>query len=128
VTTPKVLIIGLDAASIDFILASLPSLPNLTRLIASGSLRRLRSTTSELLPAACWSTLYRRAAGRARRLLPPAVERGGNAASKISHWLYWEPFWCKLERRGVRVVTLDVPMSWPSRLTRGLEVTDSCCT
>ena len=57
-TTPKVLIIGLDAASIDFILASLPSLPNLTRLIASGSLRRLRSTTSELLPAACWSTLY----------------------------------------------------------------------
>jgi hypothetical protein len=31
VTSPKVLIIGLDAASIDFILASLPSLPNLKR-------------------------------------------------------------------------------------------------
>src|SRR4030095_14088523 len=43
---------------------------------------------------------------------------------QISDWMYCEPFWCELERRGVRVVTLDVPMSWPSRLTRGLEVTD----
>jgi predicted AlkP superfamily phosphohydrolase/phosphomutase len=125
VTSPKVLIIGLDAASIDFILASLPSLPNLKRLVESGSLRRLRSTTSELLPAACWPTLY---SG-----VPPGVHgvyyhlQWDSAAMRlrqISDWLYCEPFWCELERRGLRVVTLDVPMSWPSRLTRGLEVTD----
>jgi predicted AlkP superfamily phosphohydrolase/phosphomutase len=125
VTTPKVLIIGLDAASIDFILPSLPSLPNLKRLIESGSLRRLRSTTSELLPAACWPTLYTG--------VPPGVhgvyyhlqwDAAAMRLRQISDWLYCEPFWCELERRGLRVVTLDVPMSWPSRLTRGLEVTD----
>jgi predicted AlkP superfamily phosphohydrolase/phosphomutase len=125
VTTPKVLIIGLDAASIDFILASLSSLPNLKRLIESGSLRHLRSTTSELLPAACWPTLYTG--------VPPGVhgvyyhlqwDAAAMRLRQISDWLYCEPFWCELERRGVRVVTLDVPMSWPSRLTRGLEVTD----
>jgi hypothetical protein len=39
----NVLMIGLDAASIDFILASLPSLPSLKRLIDSGSLRPRRA-------------------------------------------------------------------------------------
>jgi predicted AlkP superfamily phosphohydrolase/phosphomutase len=123
--TSKVLMIGLDAASIDFILASLSSLPNLRRLLETGSLQRLRSRTSELLPAASWPTLY---SG-----VPPG-EHGvyyhlqwDSAAMRlrqISDWLYVEPFWVELERRGVRVVALDVPMSWPSRLTTGIEVTD----
>jgi predicted AlkP superfamily phosphohydrolase/phosphomutase len=121
----KVMMIGLDAASIDFILASLPSLPNLRRLVETGSLQRLRSRTSELLPAACWPTLY---SG-----VPPGVhgvyyhlqwDPAAMRLRQISDWLYCEPFWCELERRGIRVVTLDVPMSWPSRLTRGVEVTD----
>src|SRR5215475_6508073 len=122
---PKVMMIGLDAASIDFILASLPSLPNLRRVIETGVLRRLRSRTSELFPAASWPTLY---SG-----VPPG-EHGvyyhlqWDAAAmrlrQISDWLYVEPFWADLERRGLRVVALDVPMSWPSRLTAGFEVTD----
>ena len=123
--TSKVLMIGLDAASLGFIQASLPSLPNLRRAIESGILRRLRSRTSELFPAAVWPTLY---TGQ-----PPGAhgvfyhlqwDPGSMRLRQINDWLYCEPFWCELERRGRRVVVLDTPMSWPSRLSRGLEVTD----
>jgi len=122
---PKVMMIGLDAASIDFILASLPSLPNLRRVIETGVLRRLRSRTSELFPAASWPTLYTGVPPGEHGVYyhlqwDPAAMR----LRQISDWLYCEPFWCELERRGIRVVALDVPMSWPSRLTHGLEVTD----
>ena len=37
-------------------------------------------------------------------------------------WLYAEPFWYELERRGLRVAAVDVPMTFPSRLTRGIEI------
>lgn len=43
---------------------------------------------------------------------------------QVSDWFYCEPFWYELERRGRRVVALDVPMTWPSRLQQGMEVTD----
>src|SRR5262245_14709033 len=123
--SPKVLIVGIDAASIDFILSALPSLPNLRRALYTGVLRRLRSRTTELLPAASWPTLY---SG-----VPPGVhgiyyhlqwDPEAMRLRQISDWLYCEPFWQELERRGLRVVALDVPMSWPSRLTQGVEVTD----
>jgi predicted AlkP superfamily phosphohydrolase/phosphomutase len=123
--SPKVLIVGIDAASIDFILRALPSLPNLRRALDTGVLRRLRSRTTELLPAASWPTLY---SG-----VPPGVhgiyyhlqwDPEAMRLRQISDWLYCEPFWQELERRGLRVVALDVPMSWPSRLTQGVEVTD----
>ena len=123
--TSKVMMIGLDAASVDFILASLPSLPNLRRAIENGRLSRLRSRTSELLPAASWPTLYTG--------VPPGVhgvyypmqwDAAGMCLRHINGWLYAEPFWYELERQGCRVMALDVPMSWPSRLPRGLEVTD----
>ena len=108
---PKVMMIGLDAASLDFILASLPSLPNLRRALDTGVLQRLRSRTSELLPAASWPTLY---SG-----VPPGEhgvyyhlqwDPASMRLRQISDWLYCEPFWCELERRGLRVVTLDLDM------------------
>lgn len=123
--TSKVLMIGLDGASLDFIQASLPSLPNLRRAVESGMVQRLRSRTSELFPAAVWPTLY---TGQ-----PPGVhgayyhlqwDPASMRLRQINDWLYCEPFWCELERRGRRVLALDVPMSWPSRLSQGLEITD----
>lgn len=123
--TRKVMMIGLDAASLDFIRASLPSLPNLRRAVENGVLRRLRSQTSELLPAAVWPTLYTGS--------PPGVhgvyyhlqwDPAAMRLRQIDDWQYCEPFWYELERLGRRVVALDVPMSWPSRLSQGLEVTD----
>ena len=38
-------------------------------------------------------------------------------------WLPCEPFWYALERRGLDVIAVDVPMTCPSRLERGVEVT-----
>jgi predicted AlkP superfamily phosphohydrolase/phosphomutase len=121
----KVLMIGLDAASLDFIRSSLPSLPTLRRAIDTGVVRRLRSRTSELLPAAVWPTLYTGSPPGAHGVYyhlqwDPAAMR----LRQISDWYYCEPFWYELERLGHRVVAFDVPMSWPSRLSHGLEITD----
>jgi predicted AlkP superfamily phosphohydrolase/phosphomutase len=117
--------IGLDSASLDFIRASLPSLPNLRRAMETGLLRRLHSRTAELLHAAVWPTVYTGT--------PPGEhgvyyhlqwDPGSMRLRPINDWLYCEPFWYELERRGRRVVAFDVPMSWPSRLAQGLEITD----
>ena len=123
--TSKVMMIGLDGASVDFILASLPSLPNLRRAIDSGRLSRLRSRTTELLPAASWPTLYTGVPPGAHGIYYPMQWDAAEMRMRhVNGWLYAEPFWYELERRGCRVMALDVPMSWPSRLPRGLEVTD----
>jgi len=37
-------------------------------------------------------------------------------------WLYVEPFWYELERQAFRVAAIDVPMSFPSRLSQGAEI------
>jgi predicted AlkP superfamily phosphohydrolase/phosphomutase len=37
-------------------------------------------------------------------------------------WLYYEPFWYDLARRGRRVTVLDAPFCHPSRLPSGVEV------
>jgi predicted AlkP superfamily phosphohydrolase/phosphomutase len=42
----------------------------------------------------------------------------------VRDWLYCEPFWYELARRGHRIVALDVPVTWPSRLPVGIEITD----
>ena len=121
----RVMMIGLDAGSLDFIEASLSSLPNLRRAIELGVRRRLRSTTTELLPAASWPTLYTGTPPGAHGFYYPM--QWDPEAMRMRHvrdWLYCEPFWYELERRGRRVVALDVPMTWPSRLQHGVEITD----
>jgi predicted AlkP superfamily phosphohydrolase/phosphomutase len=119
------MMIGLDAGSFEFIKTSLPSLPNLRRALDSGIARTLRSKTTELLPAATWPTLYTGT--------PPGVHgfyypmQWDSQSMRLRHvrdWLYCEPFWYELERRGHRVVALDVPMTWPSRLQHGVEIAD----
>jgi predicted AlkP superfamily phosphohydrolase/phosphomutase len=123
--TRKVLMIGLDAASLDFIQTSLPSLPNLRRAIETGMIRRLRSRTAELLHPAVWPTVYTGTPpGEHGVYYHMQWDPGSMRMRQINNWLYCEPFWNELERRGRRVVALDVPMSWPSRLRHGLEITD----
>jgi predicted AlkP superfamily phosphohydrolase/phosphomutase len=121
----RVMMIGLDAGSFEFIKTSLPSLPNLRRALDSGIARTLRSKTTELLHAATWPTLYTGT--------PPGVHgfyypmQWDSQSMRLRHvreWFYCEPFWYELERRGHRVVALDVPMTWPSRLQHGVEITD----
>jgi len=39
-----------------------------------------------------------------------------------AEWLNYEPFWYELERRGLTVAAIDVPMTFPPRLKLGTEI------
>ena len=119
----KVAMIGVDAAELSFIQRWLPSLPAFRRILETGTLHRLGSTAG-VFPGSVWPTFYSGS--------PPGehgvyhhLQWDPNAMQLrrvTEDWLYVEPFWYELERRGLRVATIDVPMSFPSRLTRGGEV------
>jgi predicted AlkP superfamily phosphohydrolase/phosphomutase len=115
--------IGMDAAELSFVHRHLPSLPTLRRALETGSLHRL-SSTAGVFPGSVWPTFYSGS---------PPGEHGvyhhlqwDSDAMQLrrvaENWLYVEPFWYALERRGLRVATIDVPMSFPSRLGLGAEV------
>ena len=115
--------IGLDAAELALIEAARASLPFLDRLLARADVGPLAST-ADVLPGSVWPTF---ATGR----LPgehgiyhhlqwdPSAMRIRRVSRE---WLPCEPFWCELERRGLDVAALDVPMTFPSRLERGVEI------
>jgi predicted AlkP superfamily phosphohydrolase/phosphomutase len=119
----KVAMIGLDAADLDFIQANIASLPNLRRFLKSGITRKL-SSTAGALTGSVWPTfntgktpgdhgIYHHLQWDSSRMQLRRVSED---------WLYCEPFWYELERRGLRVVALDVPMTFRPRLSRGVEV------
>lgn len=119
----KIAMIGLDAGDLAFIEASLSSLPNLQRAFETGKVNRLHSTahllTGSVWPTFCTGTL-------------PGVHgiyhhlqwdpHGMRMRRVTDDWLYYEPFWYDLERRGLRVVSVDVPMTFHPRLRRGMEI------
>jgi predicted AlkP superfamily phosphohydrolase/phosphomutase len=119
----KVAMIGIDAAELSVIEASPASFPNLSRALERGATRRLCSTAGALA-GSVWPTFYTGAApgehGVYHHLQWDAQAMRLRRVS--ADWLYCEPFWYELERRGLRVIAMDVPMSFPSRLSRGVEV------
>ena len=118
-----VAMIGIDAADLDFIQANISSLPNLRRALDTGITRKLHSTAGALT-GSVWPTFY---TGK-----PPGEhgiyhhlqwDSSQMQLRRVSEdWLYCEPFWYELERRGLRVVAIDVPITFHPRLTRGVEV------
>lgn len=119
----RLAMIGLDAADLGFIQSASPSLPNLGRVLASRPVQRLRSP-ADLLPGAVWPTFYTASSpgenGMYHHLQWDAASM--RLRRVTSDWLYCEPFWYELERRGRRVIALDVPLTFPSRLREGIEV------
>ncbi len=119
----KLAMIGLDAADLEFIQEHLFALPNLARLLSGGTVRRLDSTAG-LLAGSVWPTFYTGTLpgehGIYHHLQWDAAAMGLRRVS--ADWLHREPFWYELERRGLLVIAVDVPMTFPSRLTRGVEV------
>jgi predicted AlkP superfamily phosphohydrolase/phosphomutase len=121
--TRTVAMIGVDAAELSFIQRHLAVLPRFRELLERGRLHRLR-TTADDLTGSVWPTFY-------TGTLPG--EHGiyhhlqwDAQAMRIrrvtADWLYAEPFWYQLEREGRRVAAIDVPMTFPSRLSRGTEI------
>jgi predicted AlkP superfamily phosphohydrolase/phosphomutase len=115
--------IGVDAAELSFIQAHRATLPNFDRLLQRGLLQRLGSTGA-VLPGSVWPTFY---TGH-----PPGVHglyhhlQWDSQAMRVrrvtADWLYCEPFWYELERRGLAVAAVDVQVAFPSRLKMGTEV------
>ena len=115
----RVMMIGLDAASLDFIDGSRASLPNLRRLLDVGVSQRLWSRSGELFPASVWPTFYTATQpGRHGVYHPLQWDHESMSLRATIDMLYCEPFWNELERCGYRVVALDVPATWRSRLRR----------
>jgi predicted AlkP superfamily phosphohydrolase/phosphomutase len=115
--------IGLDAAELSFIRGSLSTLPTLRRILECGRLDRLDSTAG-VFPGSVWPTFY-------SGMLPGdhgiyhhlQWDSDAMRLRRVTDdWLFVEPFWHELERRGLRVAAIDVPMSFPSRLAGGVEI------
>jgi predicted AlkP superfamily phosphohydrolase/phosphomutase len=92
-------------------------------VLDTGAVRQLTSTAGAL-PGSVWPTFY--------TMQPPGAHgiyhhlqwdpRAMRLRRVTAEWLYSEPFWCDLERRGLRVAAIDVPGMFPSRLERGIEI------
>jgi predicted AlkP superfamily phosphohydrolase/phosphomutase len=123
--TPKLAMIGVDAAEFSFIKAHLAKLPNFGRVLGNGVLCRLKST-SALLNGSVWPTFYTASNPQDHGIhhhiqWDPQLMRMRRVTTD---WLPAEPFYAKLERNGLGVTALDVPVSLRTHLQRGIEVTN----
>src|SRR5882757_1122749 len=126
--TPKLLMIGVDAAEFSFIKAHLAELPNFNRALGSGVTRRLRST-SALLNGSVWPTFYTASNPQDHGIYhhlqwDPELMK---LRRVTADWLPVEPFYGNLERAGLNVTALDVPVSLRRNLDTGIEVTNFGC-
>ena len=123
--TPQLAMIGIDAAEFSFIKAHLAKLPNLSRVLGNGVLRELTST-SALLNGSVWPTFYTASNPQDHGIYhhiqwDPEVMRMRRVTAD---WLPTEPFYARLERNGLGVTALVVPMSMRTHLDHGIEVTN----
>ena len=120
---PRVAMIGLDAAELDFIQRHRPALPRIGEALERGRVRRLHSTAGDL-PGSVWPTFYTGTLPGAHGIYHHLQwDSGAMLIRRVTDsWLYAEPFWYGLERRGRLVAAIDVPMTFPSRLIRGTEI------
>jgi predicted AlkP superfamily phosphohydrolase/phosphomutase len=120
---PKVAMLGFDAAELGYILEFLHVMPNFKRALSCGALSRLDSP-AYAMPGSVWPTFY--------SATPPGEhgihhmmqwDASAMRLRRVSDaWLYCEPFWRELERRGLKVIVLDVPMTFPPSRCAGVEV------
>jgi predicted AlkP superfamily phosphohydrolase/phosphomutase len=119
----KTVMLGLDAGDLAFIQSHISSLPGLRRIFEIGKLSKLK-TTSDLLTGSVWPTFYTGTLPGEHGIYhhlqwdPDAMQ----IRRVAEDWLYSEPFWYDLARRGIKVTVADVPMVFPSRLQTGIEV------
>ncbi|HXN84478.1 MAG TPA: alkaline phosphatase family protein [Candidatus Binataceae bacterium] len=123
--TPKLAMIGVDAAEFSFIKTHLANLPNFSRILSHGVLRQL-SSTSALLNGSVWPSFYTASNPSDHGIYhhiqwDPELMKIRRVTPE---WLPAEPFYAKLERKGVAVTALDVPVSMRTHLNDGIEITN----
>ena len=118
-----IIMIGVDAASIDLIRANLCLLPTFRRLLESGVYQRLTSW-GDLVAGSVWPSF---ATGKTpgehgiyhHIQWNPATMRLHRVTSE---WLGYRPFWLDMAAAKRRVCVLDVPMTFPALEQQGLEI------
>ena len=112
----RLVMIGIDTADIDYITDHLDYLPNLRAAFSETQPIELCSAF-DLFPGSVWPSFF------------TSREPGDHRFYNITAWdaavmrlrrvtpesLPLRPFWRNLAERGVRVITLDVPMTYPPR-------------
>ncbi|MBI4446711.1 MAG: alkaline phosphatase family protein [Acidobacteria bacterium] len=120
----RLAMIGIDAADLAFIHGHRTHLPAFRRILSSPLLQEFPST-AKWLSGSVWPTFYTGKLPGEHGIYhhlqwDPQTMRLRRVAAD---WLYAEPFWMELERKGIRTVIVDVPMTMP-RPFSGIEVTN----
>ena len=118
-------VIGLDAATFDVIdpLVAAGELPNLARILTSGSKGSLRSTTHPLTPLA-WTTMVT-GVNAGRHGIWDFVERDetGHHVRLVNGSFRRAPaVWDILSGAGRRVGILNIPFTWPAPEVNGFSI------
>jgi predicted AlkP superfamily phosphohydrolase/phosphomutase len=115
--------IGLDAADLGLIRSASSTLPNLTRALSSGTLHTVPSP-ADLLTGSVWPTFYTASNPGAHGIYHHLQwDAESMRLRRVGvDWLDCEPFWSDLERRGRRVIAIDVPLMFPDRVREGIEI------
>ena len=122
-STPKLAMIGFDAADLGYIRSALPSLPNFRRALESGMVRTVRSS-ADLLAGSVWPSFFTAKTPGEHGIYhivqwdPDAMRIRRITMDPIRH----EPFWRKLDRRGLRVIAIDVPLALAAKTGHGIEI------
>jgi predicted AlkP superfamily phosphohydrolase/phosphomutase len=120
---PSIVMLGVDAASMDVIQENLARLPNFARLLAKGAHYPLASW-GDIAPGAVWPSF---ATGTTPGDHGIYHHIQWNAATmrlqRISaDWLGYQPFWRHLAAAGRNVCVVDVPMTFPAPDDQTLEI------
>jgi predicted AlkP superfamily phosphohydrolase/phosphomutase len=117
VSTPKLTVIGLDAATFDVVdpLLEAGDLPNLARLFAAGSRGVLRSVTHPLTPHA-WATMTTGVNAGRHGIWDFSERAGGGYELRLINGSYRRApaVWDRLTAAGVGSGVVNIPFTWPA--------------
>jgi predicted AlkP superfamily phosphohydrolase/phosphomutase len=119
----RVLLVGIDSASLDFVRTHVARLPALRRILDTFFVRELDSPAG-VLSASVWPTFYSASPpGEHGQYYPMQWDAARMRLRRVApDWTPIEAFWRPLARNGLAVTTLDV-QTLPASPTRdGLEV------
>lgn len=118
-----IIMLGVDAASVNLIRANLHRLPNFRRLLESGKYQPLKSWGT-LVSGSVWPSFATSTTPGAHGIYhhiqwDPAAMR---LRRVTSDWLGYRPFWIDLAAANRKVCVVDVPMTFPALNDDALEI------
>lgn len=121
----RLVMLGVDAADLDYIRRHQERLPVFRRLLSLGQVRRLDSP-ADRMAGAVWPTFYTASLPQEHGIYhhlqwDPQRMRLRRVSRR---WLDCEPFWSSLVGRGLKAVVVDIPMLLPTSCPPAVEITN----